>query len=189
MIGADLIARLTASRSERRAQAGVTLIEVLAGVALLVVLGVLAVPSWQTFQERQRLKSAAETLATSLNLARSTALAQQQFTYVQLSGQGSERWCYTVSMTPNCDCATGCETLQRVDGAQWPGVVLSGSSRKTFRFNWKNGSATGANGTAMFVGAQSGQRLCVVLSNLGRVRMVTSKQKPVPGYTQDASCN
>ena len=174
---------------DRRAQSGVTLIEVLVGLVLLVVLGVLAVPSWQSFQERQRLKAATETLASSLNLARSEALAQQQFAYVQLSGQGGEHWCYTVSMTPNCDCAAACGTLQRVDGAQWPGVALSGSSRKTFRFNWKNGSATGANGTAMFVGAQSGQRLCVVLSNLGRVRMVTSKQKPVPGYTPDASCN
>ena len=173
----------------QRNQAGITLIEVLVGLVLLVVLGTLAVPSWQEFQERQRLKAAAETLASSLNLARSEALAQQQFTYVQLSGQGGERWCYAVSMTQNCDCQAGCATLQKVDGQQWPGVALSGSSRKSFRFNWKNGSATGANGTAMFVGAQSGQRLCVVLSNLGRVRITTSKQKPVPGYTPDASCS
>ena len=161
----------------------------LVGLALLVVLGTLAVPSWQEFQERQRLKAAAETLATSLNLARSEALAQQQFAYVQLSGQGSERWCYAVSTAQNCDCQAACPTLQKIDGQQWPGVGLSSSSRKSFRFNWKNGSATGANGTAMFVGAQSGQRLCVVLSNLGRVRIITSKQKPVPGYAQDASCS
>ena len=173
----------------QRHQAGITLIEVLVGLALLVVLGTLAVPSWQEFQERQRLKAAAETLATSLNLARSEALAQQQFSYVQLSGQGGERWCYAVSTAQNCDCQAACTTLQKVTGEQWPGVSLSGSSRKSFRFNWKNGSATGANGTAMFVGAQSGQRLCVVLSNLGRVRIITSKQKPVPGYTPDASCS
>lgn len=166
-----------------------TLIEVLVGLVLLVVLGVMAVPSWAEFQERQRLKAAAETLANSLNLARSEALAQQLFAYVQLSGQGSERWCYAVSTTQNCDCQAACATTQKIEGQQWPGVALSSSSRKTFRFNWKNGSATGANGTAMLVGAQSGQRLCVVLSNLGRVRIVTSKQKPVPGYTQDAGCS
>lgn len=165
------------------------MIEVLVGLVLLVVLGLMAVPNWTEFQERQRLKAAAETLASSLNLARSEALAQQQFAYVQLSGQGSERWCYAVSTTQNCDCQAACPTLQKVAGQQWPGVSLSGSSRKSFRFNWKNGSATGANGTTMFVGAQSGQRLCVVLSNLGRVRIITSKQKPVPGYTQDASCS
>ena len=173
----------------RASQSGITLIEVLVGLALLVVLGVMAVPSWAEFQERQRLKAAAESLAGSLNLARSEALAQQQFTYVQLSGQGGERWCYAVSTTQNCDCQAACATTQKVEGQQWPGVALSGSSRKSFRFNWKNGSATGANGTAMFVGVQSGQRLCVVLSNLGRVRIVTSKQKPVPGYTQDAGCS
>ena len=173
----------------RASQSGITLIEVLVGLALLVVLGVMAVPSWAEFQERQRLKAVAETLASSLNLARSEALAQQQFTYVQLSGQGGERWCYAVSTTQNCDCQAACATTQKVEGQQWPGVALSSSSRKSFRFNWKNGSATGANGTAMFVGLQGGQRLCVVLSNLGRVRIVTSKQKPVPGYTQDAGCS
>jgi type IV fimbrial biogenesis protein FimT len=173
----------------QRNQAGITLIEVLVGLVLLVVLGTLAVPSWREFQERQRLKAAAESLASSLNLARSEALAQQQFAYVQLSGQGSERWCYAVSTVQNCDCQAACATLQKVAGEQWPGVALSSSSRKSFRFNWKNGSATGANGTAMFVGAQSGQRLCVVLSNLGRVRITTSKQKPVPGYAQDAGCS
>ena len=166
-----------------------TLIEVLIGLVLLAILGSLALPSWNEFQERQRLKLAADSLVNSLNLVRSEAIAQQQFGYVQLSGQGGERWCYTAAMAANCDCASSCATLQKVDGQQWPGITLSSSSRKTFRFNWKNGSATGANGTAQFVGAQSGQRLCVVLSNLGRVRITTSKQKPVPGYTQDASCS
>ena len=175
--------------SARANHSGITLIEVLVGLTLLVVLGLMAVPSWTEFQERQRLKAAAETLASSLNLARSEALAQQQFAYVQLSGQGSERWCYAVSTTQNCDCQAVCPTLQKVAGQQWPGVSLRSSSRTSFRFNWKNGSATGANGTAMFVGAQSSQRLCVVLSNLGRVRIITSKQKPVPGYTPDASCS
>jgi len=167
----------------------VTLIEVLIALVVLAVLGNLAVPAWGEFQERQRLKAAAETLAASLNLARSEALAQQQFAYVQLSGQGSERWCYAVSMVQGCDCQSNCERVQKVDGTLWPGISLSSSSRKLFRFNWKNGSATGANGTATLVGVQSGQRLCVVLSNLGRVRITTSKQKPVPGYTADAACS
>ncbi len=78
--------------------------------------------------------------------------------------------------------------LQRGDAAKLPGVLLAGSSRSTFRFNWKNGSATGANGTASFVGQKTGQQLCVVLSNLGRVRIITSKTNPVAGYPQDATC-
>ena len=166
-----------------------TLIELLIGFVVLALLATLAIPAWGEFQERQRLKAAAETLATSLNLARSEALAQQQFTYLQLSGQGSDHWCYAVSLAQGCDCNSTCETVQKVDGSVWRGVSLSSSSRKLFRFNWKNGSATGANGTAALVGAHSGQRLCVVLSNLGRVRITTSKQKPVPGYTQDAGCS
>ena len=166
-----------------------TLIEVLIALVVLAVLTSLAVPAWGEFQERQRLKAAAETLAASLNLARSEALAQQQFAYVQLSGQGSERWCYAVSMVQGCDCQSTCERVQKMEGTLWHGISLSSSSRKLFRFNWKNGSATGANGTATLVGVQSGQRLCVVLSNLGRVRITTSKQKPVPGYTADAACS
>ncbi len=170
-------------------QRGVTLIEVLICLVLLVMVGMLAVPSFTDYLERQRLKSAAESLATSLNLARLEALAQQQFMYVQLAGQGSERWCYAVSREAKCDCfSTSCEMLQRGDAAKLPGVLLGGSSRSTFRFNWKNGSATGANGTASFVGQKTGQQLCVVLSNLGRVRIITSKTNPVAGYPQDATC-
>ena len=63
-------------------QAGITLIEVLIGLVLIVIAGLLAVPSFTEYLERQRLKAVAESLAASLNLARSEALAQQQFMYV-----------------------------------------------------------------------------------------------------------
>ncbi len=170
-------------------QKGVTLIEVLVGLFLLVIAGMLAMPSFSEYLERQRLKAAAEGLASSLNLARSESLAQQRFMYVQLAGQGSERWCYAVSPEAKCDCfSAGCEAVQRSDSTRLTGVTLGSTSRSTFRFNWKNGSATGANGTASFVGQKSGQQLCVVLSNLGRVRIITSKNQPVAGYPQDATC-
>jgi type IV fimbrial biogenesis protein FimT len=170
-------------------QTGVTLIEVLIGLVLLLVAGLIAVPSFTDYLERQRLKSAAESLAASLNLARSEALAQQQFMYVQLAGQGTGRWCYAVSNESKCDCfSSACAPVQRMDSTNLPGIELGSSSRSVFRFNWKNGSATGANGTASFVGRQGGQQLCVVLSNLGRVRIITSKNKPVAGYPQDATC-
>ncbi len=173
-----------------RAAAGLTLIEVLIGLVLLALLGTLAVPSLADYQERQRLKTAAESLATSLNFARAEALAQQRFMYVQLAGQGSTRWCYAVSAEAKCDCLSrSCDAVQRLDAERLPGIELGGSSRPVFRFNWKNGAATGANGTATFVGQRTGQRLCVVLSNLGRVRMLTSKQNPVAGYPQEATCH
>lgn len=173
-----------------RAAAGLTLIEVLIGLVLLALLGTLTVPSLADYQERQRLKTAAESLATSLNFARAEALAQQRFMYVQLAGQGSTRWCYAVSAEAKCDCLSrSCDAVQRLDTERLPGIELGGSSRPVFRFNWKNGAATGANGTATFVGQRTGQRLCVVLSNLGRVRMLTSKQNPVAGYPQEATCH
>lgn len=171
-------------------QAGVTLIEVLIGLVLLVIVGALAAPSFAEYQERQRLKTAAEGLASSLNLARSEALAGQQFMYVQLAGQGTNQWCYAVSKEAKCDCfSANCEVVHRADSSGLAGVELGGASRPVFRFNWKNGSATGANGTASFVGRKTGQQLCVVLSNLGRVRIITSKNKPVAGYPQDATCH
>ncbi len=170
-------------------QAGVTLIEVMIGLVLLVIVGLIALPSFTEYLERQRLKAAAESLAASLNLARAEALTQQQFMYVQLAGQGADQWCYAVSKEAKCDCfSNACEAVQRADSKALPGIQLGSASRSVFRFNWKNGSATGANGTASFVGRQTGQQLCVVLSNLGRVRIITSKTKPVAGYPQDATC-
>ncbi|MFM8339058.1 MAG: Tfp pilus assembly protein FimT/FimU, partial [Fluviibacter sp.] len=62
-------------RNTRWYESGATLIEVLIGLVILAILGLMAAPSWAEFQERQRLKAAAETLASSLNLARSEALA------------------------------------------------------------------------------------------------------------------
>ena len=183
------MARALERHSKKQIQTGVTLIEVLIGLVLIVIAGLVAIPSFTEHLERQRLKAAAESLAASLNLARSEALAQQQFMYVQLAGQGSERWCYAVSKEAKCECfSSSCEALQRGDSTKQPGVELSGASRSTFRFNWKNGSATGANGTATFIGQKTRQQLCVVLSNLGRVRIITSKTKPVSGYPQDATC-
>lgn len=164
-----------------------TLVELLVGLTLLVILGALAAPSFVEFQERQRLKAAAESLQGSLNLARAQALAGQRFYYMQLTGLGSEQWCYSVADDAACDCAATCQPLQKTVN-QWPGVQAS-ATRKSFRLNWKNGTALGTNGTITLAGSKNGQRLCVVLSNLGRVRIATARTKPVPGYPQDSACN
>jgi type IV fimbrial biogenesis protein FimT len=58
----------------RGAQRGVTLVEVLIGLAVIGVLLSLALPNFATFLRNTEIKNAAETTLSGLNLARAEAL-------------------------------------------------------------------------------------------------------------------
>ncbi|AOY93169.1 pilus assembly protein [Cupriavidus sp. USMAA2-4] len=61
-----------------RAARGATLVELLCCLALLAILAATAYPAWQAWLARQRVVYAADRLAGSLALARSTAAARRQ---------------------------------------------------------------------------------------------------------------
>jgi type IV fimbrial biogenesis protein FimT len=58
----------------RRLQRGVTLIELMIGLAILAILMFLAVPSFNVFLNNQQIKNAGEAVLQGLNLARAEAL-------------------------------------------------------------------------------------------------------------------
>jgi type IV fimbrial biogenesis protein FimT len=58
----------------RRLQAGVTMIELLMGLAIVGMLMFVAVPSFSTFLQNTQIRNAAETTMSGLNLARAEAL-------------------------------------------------------------------------------------------------------------------
>lgn len=60
----------------QRREHGVTLIELLVTVSIAAILLTIAVPSFQTFLQRNRVQSAASDLVAALNLARSEAIRQ-----------------------------------------------------------------------------------------------------------------
>ncbi len=107
---------------------GLTLMELMVTVAIMAILIVLVVPSFNSFLARGRLTGAAEALAQDLQLARSEAMRRN--TEVRFSFSPGGTWCYgSVAAGTACTCTTlnSC-TLRQVDGGAYPGVTMSAPS-------------------------------------------------------------
>ena len=104
---------------------GLTLMELMVTVAIMAILVVLAVPSFNAFLARGRLTGAAEALAQDLQLAKSEALRRNASVTISFSPGGA--WCYgTVATAIACDCtvANSC-ALRRTDSGAFAGVTMA----------------------------------------------------------------
>lgn len=160
----------------RRARGGLTLIELMMVLGVVAVLAALALPSLGAQIARQRLKSAAETLAGDLAEARFEAARRGSALHLHYA-PGTD-WCWAVASTSACDCrsAQPCQ-LKAVRSSDHPGVELAQSRDATF--DPANGSALG-NGAALLRSAR-GDELRVALTPLGRVQ-VCAPQSSALGY-------
>lgn len=107
---------------------GVTLLEMLVGLAILAVLGAMALPSMHGRLARERLGNAAEALAADLADARFEAARRGAPLHIELNA-GTD-WCWSVAAGPGCGCGSpqGCQ-LKAVRAADHPGVrLVSGRS-------------------------------------------------------------
>jgi type IV fimbrial biogenesis protein FimT len=103
---------------------GLTLMELMVTVAIMAILLVLAVPSFNAFLARGRVTGAAEALAQDLQLAKSEALRRN--TEVRFSFSPGSTWCYgSIASSTACSCtpASTC-TLRQVDGSAYAGVTM-----------------------------------------------------------------
>ena len=149
-------------------RAGVTLLELMICVAVLAVLGALALPGLGSRLAHQRLQHAAETLSSDITEAR--YLAAQGGRAVHLQALGGAQWCWSVALRPGCDCskAEGCQ-IRNVDASKLAGVRLLDSM--ALRLD-PGGFAEGRSG-ATFESA-NGDRLRVEVSAQGRPRICAS---------------
>ena len=110
------------STSEPR-QCGLTLLELMLCVAVLAVLGLMALPGLGAQLERQRLRHAAQSLVGDITEAR--FLAAQRGLPVHLQAQDGPQWCWGVSMSSGCDCgaAQACR-VHAVAAVSHPGIRL-----------------------------------------------------------------
>jgi type IV fimbrial biogenesis protein FimT len=91
-------------KTEKQPATGLTLLELVICVAVLAVLGMLALPGLGTQLERQRLRNAAQTLVGDITEARFLAAQRGQPVHVQ--AQDGPLWCWGISMSSACDCTT-----------------------------------------------------------------------------------
>jgi type IV fimbrial biogenesis protein FimT len=114
----------------RRRQRGVSLIELLVGLAILGLLMALTVPSMKSFISKHKVSAINSELVADFYLARSEAVQRNQPVGV-IFNQNSTMTCYTIYATEpisgNCDCTL---PLGRACGA---GATLLAIELKTVR--------------------------------------------------------
>jgi type IV fimbrial biogenesis protein FimT len=144
---------------------GFTLLEAVIALAVLAVLGALALPSFGARIERERLAAAAETLASDLANARYEAARRGLTLHLEASaGPGG---CWAVVTVPGCACGQpqACQ-LHRVRPGAYPGVqVVEGHAVRL-----EPGGTAEAMTVAAFESSR-GERLRVDVSTLGRTRI------------------
>jgi len=167
-----------------KGQQGVTLFELLIVIALIAIILAFSVPSFSKIIERNRLKSAAESLKSDLQLARLASVkASDQVILTKTTGNNGA-WCYGFNTgTTACDC-TQTDTTQAnycsisiVSGTNFPNTNLDSSSANT-TFNFRRGTANSSN--ACF--STTNYTVKVFNNNAGRVEICSDTTAPVGGY-------
>jgi len=148
---------------------GLTLIELVIALAVLVVLGALALPSLAARLEQQRLGTAAETLLADINEARFEAAHQGRAMHIVM--QAGAGWCWAVATIASCPCgqAQDC-ALRRALGDDHAGVVLVQGATLHLQ---ANGQAE-APGSALLE-SRNGSQLRVDMQSLGRARICAAR--------------
>jgi type IV fimbrial biogenesis protein FimT len=150
---------------------GLTLLELMITLAVLAVLGALALPSMGSQLERQRLRHAAQTLASDISEAR--FLAAQRGQTVHVEAHEGPAWCWSVSTSTNCACGSksAC-TIHSVTPREHPGVKLL----EPLQVHLDPGGLPGAPASTTLESA-GGARLRVEVSAQGRARVCAAEGK------------
>ena len=169
----------TGRRPPRR-QAGFTLLELAVAMAITLVLGALAVPSFSGLLARQQLKSVAHGLQADIAMARQHAGRSGHV--VHLMFHPGAQWCYALSTGIGIDCrqaleAPGNGMLKVVRAADHAGTTLVEAS--AMAIDPRSGTSLLAEGHARFASPQANQQLQVQLGRLGRAS-VCAPAAPVP---------
>lgn len=158
---------------------GLTLIELMIALAIGVVLMSLAVPSFSTYLQRNRLKAVALGLEQDLREARFEAVRRGQ--PVHLNFVAGADWCYALTTQPGCDCRTAAPCrLKAVRSVDVRGVQLT--QAQDARFDPADGTPDAAHAGAVWT-VPSGERVRVAVGPLGRpqVCVLEGTLAPLPG--------
>lgn len=151
-------------------QQGFTLIELMITIAIIAIVLSIAVPSFNNFFEKNRLKRAAEEVYGLVTKARAEGVIRSADMTVDVD---TGAWCVGYA-AGGCDCAVanscvvpiaGTDVLQVVSGSSFAGVAMTAGSDVSF--NHIKGTA-GPGSVTLEAGAWI---LKIIVSNMGPVRI------------------
>lgn len=161
---------------------GLTLIELLVTVAIVVIMAVIALPSFQGTLSRNRLSGAAESLAQDLYLARSQALQDGCTITLTFTPASSSSWSYSMTKpSSSSNCLNPCSsagaadcTLKTVTGSNFSGITLPSTTFASNAVSYDPVRSTANAGEVVLSASSTGDSVKVQLGAVGKVSICTS---------------
>jgi type IV fimbrial biogenesis protein FimT len=163
-----------------RQRKGMTLIELLVMHAIVVILTVIAIPSFISLIQTYRIATAAENLYSTLQYARTESIKHNTDVYVSFTT--GDTWCYGVNTGSACTCSTAgsCNLgSTRASTAQQLTLSASGLSSGSIFFDTTHG---GVNSAATITFTLFGQSPLITTS-ISRLGNIQTCSTGVSGYT------
>ncbi|HSW04644.1 GspH/FimT family pseudopilin [Aquabacterium sp.] len=144
---------------------GLTLLELMIGLAIVAILSSLAAPSFGAWLARNRVKAAANHLVADLGEARHEAT--RRGAALRVNFEPGKQWCYGITLDPAASCSTtgNAAVLKRVSASEHPGVVIS--TAEAMDFDGSSGTGLKPLARVRLVSSQ-GDVLQVKMTRLGR---------------------
>ena len=171
-------------------QQGFTLIELMITIAIIAIVLSLAVPSFNDFFEKNRLKRAAEEAYGLVTKARAEGVIRDTNMSIAVD---TDEWCLGYAAVAGCDCTetvlteadacavsiAGTPVRQVASGSNFAGVTMTAGSG--FTFNHIRGTAGGGRVTL----AADAWILEVIVNNMGVVRICAhADSRTTMGYPE-----
>jgi len=158
---------------------GLTLIEALMVLAVIIILTVIAVPSFISFFQERRLTLTAENMLYALQVARSEAIKRNTTVYV--SFQTGDNWCYGINTGSSCTCSNPAScNLGTASAAQSQQVTLTttGIGGANLQFEGSRGASNVNGAKVTFTLYGQSTSISVLIPVLGSLQLCSS----ISGY-------
>lgn len=170
---------------------GVTLIELLIALSIVIIIAGYSSMSFSSYLERQRLKAAGETIFADLRLAQSEAIKRNKTVFVDFETYAGG-WCYGINVGKECSCSTNndcqIDNVTKVNSSEkFNDITLQrarfAGNKDYTAFDPVKGfaQAEGVRNGTIWLQSNDGTQLAVIVNRLGRVRFCSPT---LPGYSK-----
>jgi type IV fimbrial biogenesis protein FimT len=166
--------------SGSRQHSGITLIELLIMLTVVMILTLLSIPLFTNLIQHYRITTAVENLYSSLQYARTESIKRNVNVYVSFTTGDS--WCYGINTGSTCNCATAgnCNLGSfSAPAAQLLTLSTSGLSSNSFYFDTTHGGAS-TTGTITYTLYGQSSLITTSISRLGNIQTCSTG---ISGYT------